>query len=85
MKSTNKEPYHDSVFQAFEEANQPLYDGSAEGISQLYIYIYVVSHILKAKSDYNMVKACVDEISQTFRDVLPKPNTMHASYYETNN
>ncbi|XP_019100804.1 PREDICTED: uncharacterized protein LOC104789085 [Camelina sativa] len=78
METTNEEPYHDSVFQAFEAANQPLYDGCAEGISQLYL----ASRMMKAKSDYNMVEACVDEISQTIKDVLPKPNTAPASYYE---
>lgn len=60
METTNKEPYHDSVFQAFETANQPFYDGCAKGISQL----YVASCMLKAKTNYNMVEACVDEISQ---------------------
>ncbi|KAG7536933.1 Transposon En/Spm-like [Arabidopsis suecica] len=79
METTNEEPYHDSVFEAFEAAKEPLYDGCPEGISQLYLS----SRMLKAKSDYNMVEACVDELSQTFKAVLPTPNKAPASYYET--
>lgn len=62
METTNEELYHDSVFEAFEAAKEPLYDGCPEGISQLYL----VSRMLKTKSDYNMVEACVDELSSIF-------------------
>ncbi|KAG7636119.1 Transposon En/Spm-like [Arabidopsis thaliana x Arabidopsis arenosa] len=81
METTNEEPYHDSVFEAFEAAKEPLYDGCPEGISHLYLS----SRTLKVKSDYNMVEACVDELAQTFKVVLPTPNKAPASYYETKN
>ncbi|XP_048622901.1 uncharacterized protein LOC111209011 [Brassica napus] len=58
MEAPDEEQYEDSVFQAFEAANQPLYEGCSE-------------------------ESCLDEISQTFRDVLPQPNQAPASYYET--
>jgi len=81
METTNEEPYHDSVFEAFEAAKEPLYDGCPEGISHLYLS----SRMLKVKSDYSMVEACVDELAQTFKAVLPTPNKAPASYYETKN
>ncbi|RID79634.1 hypothetical protein BRARA_A02355 [Brassica rapa] len=37
------EPYHDSVFEAFEAATQPLYEGCAEGISQLSLASRMIS------------------------------------------
>ncbi|KAG7568194.1 Transposase-associated domain [Arabidopsis thaliana x Arabidopsis arenosa] len=75
----NEEPYHDNVFQAFEAANQPLSDGCIEGISQLSL----TSRVMNIKSKWNLAEACVDEISQTIKDVCPKPNKAPASYYET--
>lgn len=75
----NEEPYNDGIFQAFEEANQPLYDGCEDGISQL----YVASQMMKAKTDYNLAESCVDELSQMFKKILPQPNKAPASYYET--
>ena len=38
---------------------------------------------MKVKTDHNLSESCLDEISQTFRDVLPQPNQAPASYYET--
>ncbi|KAG7548000.1 putative transposase Ptta/En/Spm plant [Arabidopsis suecica] len=78
-ENVNEEPYHDNVFQAFEAANQPLYDGCIEGISQLSL----TSRVMNIKSKWNLAEACVDEISQTIKDVCPKPNKAPASYYET--
>ena len=79
MEAPDEEQYEDSVFQAFEAANQPLYEGCSEGISQLYL----ASRLMKVKTDHNLSESCLDEISQTFRDVLPQPNQAPASYYET--
>ena len=78
MEAPNEEQYEDGVFQAFETANEPLYEGCVEGISQLYL----ASQLLKVKIDHNLPESCLDEISQTFRDVLPQPNKDSASYYE---
>ena len=73
------QPYHDSVFEAFEAATQPLYEGCAEGISQLSL----ASRMMKVKTDYNLPEACVDEISEVFKNILPQPNKAPATYYET--
>ncbi|XP_013708996.2 uncharacterized protein LOC106412626 [Brassica napus] len=77
MEAPDEEQNEDSVFQAFEATNQPLY----EGISQSYL----ASQLMKVKTDHNLLESCLDEISQTFRDVLPQPNQAPASYYETKN
>lgn len=58
-KEENEELYHDSVFQAFEAATQPHYDRCEEGISQLYI----ISHVMKVKTYYNLEEECVDVMS----------------------
>ncbi|RID79698.1 hypothetical protein BRARA_A02413, partial [Brassica rapa] len=55
------ESYRDSVFEAFEAASQPLYEGCADGITQLSL----ASRMMKVKTNYNLVEACVDEISET--------------------
>ncbi|XP_013654353.2 uncharacterized protein LOC106359158 [Brassica napus] len=78
MEAPNEEQYGDGVFQAFEAANEPLYEGCVEGISQLYL----ASRLMKVKIDHNLPESCLDEISQTFRDVLPQPNKAPESYYE---
>ncbi|XP_022566278.2 uncharacterized protein LOC111210276 [Brassica napus] len=78
MEEPNEEQYEERVFEDFEAANQPLYDGCVEGISQLYL----ASRLMKVKIDQNLAGSCMDEISQTFRDVLPQPNIAHGSYYE---
>ncbi|XP_013650497.2 uncharacterized protein LOC106355020 [Brassica napus] len=78
MEAPNEEQYGDGVFQAFEAANEPLYEGCVEGISQLYL----ASRLMKVKTDHNLPESCLDEISQTFRDVLPQPNKSPESYYE---
>jgi len=78
MEAPNEEQYGDGVFQAFEAANEPLYEGCVEGISQLYL----ASRLMKVKTDHNLPESCLDEISQTFRDVLPQPNKAPESYYE---
>ena len=51
------EPYRDNVFKAFEAASQPLYEGCADGITQLSL----ASRMLKMKTDYNLAETCVDE------------------------
>ena len=56
------EPYRDNVFEAFEAASQPLYEGCADGITQLSL----ASRMLKVKTDYNLAEACVDEIYEVF-------------------
>lgn len=73
------QPYHDSVFEAFEAATQLLYEGCAKGISQLSL----ASRMMKVKTDYNLPEACVDEISEVFKNILPQPNKAPATYYET--
>ncbi|XP_048632974.1 uncharacterized protein LOC125607181 [Brassica napus] len=73
------EPYRDNVFEAFEAASQPLYEGCADGISQLSL----ASRMLKMKTDYNLAETCVDEISEVFKTMLPQPNNAPATYYET--
>ncbi|XP_048622962.1 uncharacterized protein LOC125592025 [Brassica napus] len=78
MEEPNEEQYEERVFEDFEAANQPLYDGCVEGISQLYL----ASRLMKVKTDHNLAESCMDEISQTFRDVLPQPNIAPESYYE---
>ncbi|XP_013654443.2 uncharacterized protein LOC106359260 [Brassica napus] len=78
MEEPNEEQYEEGVFEAFEAANQPLYDGCVEGISQLYL----ASRLMKVKTDHNLAESCMDELSQTFRDVLPQPNIAPESYYE---
>ena len=57
------EPYRDSVFEAFEAASQPLYEGCADGITQLSL----ASRMMKVKTDYNLAEACADEISEVLR------------------
>ncbi|XP_010436745.1 PREDICTED: uncharacterized protein LOC104720554 [Camelina sativa] len=74
-----EERYHDSGFHAFEAVNQPLYEGCHDGISPLYL----ASKILNWKTTYNLAEACLDEISETFKTVLPSPNKAPESYYET--
>ncbi|KAL0837837.1 hypothetical protein Bca101_089727 [Brassica carinata] len=69
MEEPNEEQYEERVFEYFEAANQPLYDGCVEGISQLYL----ASRLMKVKTDHNLAESCMNEISQTFRDVLPQP------------
>ena len=71
IEETNvAEPYRDSVFEAFEAATQPLYEGCADGISQLSL----ASRMVKVKTYYNLEEACVDEISEVFKSMLPQPN-----------
>src|SRR5690606_10338774 len=80
MEAPTEEPYQErGGFESFEAANQALYEGCVEGISQLYL----ASRLMKVKIDHNLAESCMDEISQTFRDVLPQPNLALASYYET--
>jgi len=78
MEEPNEEQYEEKVFEDFEAANQPLYDGCVEDISQLYL----ASRLMKVKPDHNLAKSCMDEISQTFKDVLSQPNIAPGSYYE---
>lgn len=50
MKVPNDEEYKDRRFQTFEAANQLLYDGCIEGITQL----YSPSHLMKVRTDHNL-------------------------------
>ncbi|KAG7559061.1 Transposase-associated domain [Arabidopsis thaliana x Arabidopsis arenosa] len=70
---------HDGTFQALEAANQPLYEGCVDGISQLYLS----SKVMHWKTNFNVSEECLDDISQTFKTVLPSPNKAPKSYYET--
>lgn len=76
-----EEPCSDSnkFFKMLEEAQQPIYEGCVEGLSELSLS----SRIMKIKTDHNLAEVCVDAISETFSDYLPPRNRAPKSYYET--
>lgn len=76
-----EEPYNDAkmFFEMLRNANQPLYEGCADGISELYLS----SRVMNIKTKYNLPELCVDELLQTIKEILPPGNKAPKSYYET--
>ncbi|XP_010550812.1 PREDICTED: uncharacterized protein LOC104821593 [Tarenaya hassleriana] len=65
-------------FDLLEAANQPIYDGCKEGLSQL----SASARLMGMKTSYNLTENCMNEVCQMLNDYLPQGNNAPDSYYD---
>jgi len=75
-----EEPSGDAsiFFKRLEDAQQPIYEGCAEGLSGLSLS----SRLMNIKTDHNLSEVCMNAICDAFTDYLPANNRAPKSYYE---
>ncbi|XP_013751660.1 uncharacterized protein LOC106454022 [Brassica napus] len=75
-----EEPSGDAsiFFKRLEDAQQPIYEGCAEGLSGLSLS----SRLMNIKTDHNLSEVCMNAICDAFTDYLPANNRAPESYYE---
>ncbi|XP_019058653.1 PREDICTED: uncharacterized protein LOC109116879 [Tarenaya hassleriana] len=65
-------------FDLLEAANQPIYDGCKEGLSQL----SASARLIGMKTSYNLTENCMNEVYQMLNDYLPQGNNAPDSFYD---